>query len=222
MWTSAQQLPYHRYQRPEGLASVADRVLLRRGQFRAGDLVAHAAGGSGRSRSRSCPPARGGGCPPCGLRPLVPCRPGGRGPPRRRSGRRGVRPRCRTAGPGAGSGWRGRLRGCPPSGRRRCRARRSGRRRRGRSRRRRPARPVAWARAWALRRAFSAKVTPVSLTSGISGYASAPTSSRSRPASARIAWSSVIFPGLRVARIRRVMSPIIPGCRPCRSRWPRR
>ena len=29
--------------------------------------------------------------------------------------------------------------------------------------------PVAWARAWALRRAFSAKVTPVSLTSGMSG-----------------------------------------------------
>src|SRR6478609_6093611 len=70
--------------------------------------------------------------------------------------------------------------------------------------------PVARARAWALRSAFSAKVTPVSLTSGTSGYASAPTRSWVRPASARIAWSSVIFPALRVARIRRVMRRLSP------------
>src|SRR5690606_7078458 len=70
-------------------------------------------------------------------------------------------------------------------------------------------RPVARARAWALRRAFSAKVTPVSLTSGTSGWASAPTSSWGRPASVRIDRSSVILPALRVARIRRVMGSSI-------------
>ena len=166
---SAQQLPHHRHQRPERLAAVADRVLLRRGEFRAGaglavgleDRVVAEAARAGRGVAQ--------GAASGGPRRRVPCRRAGRGPPRRRSGRRGGRRRCRRAGRGAGPGWPGRRRGVPAQRAEKMPGAPP------RTSTQRPessataGRPVAWARAWALRRAFSAKVTPVSLTSGMSG-----------------------------------------------------
>ena len=164
----AQQLPHHRHQSAERLAAVADRVLLLRGQLGAGaglavrleDRVVAEAVGAGRGVRAGC---RAGG-----PRRRVRCRRAGRGRRRRRSGRRGAGCRCRRAGRAAGrrlaasSPWRPAQRaekmpGAPPS-----------------TSTHRPessataGRPVAWARACALSRAFSAKVTPVSLTSGMS------------------------------------------------------